>query len=287
MDYCIRATAASGRMRIFAAASRDLVEKSRIIHDTSPIATAALGRLLTAASIMGLMMGNDEDLLTASIRGDGPIGGLLCCADGLGRVRGYAHNPGVNLPPSPAGKLDVGGAIGRGMITITRDTGLKEPYSGTLQLVSGEIAEDIAYYFAKSEQIPTVVALGVLVERDCSVKQAGGFFIQLLPGADDSLIDALEAKIAAIPPVTAMLDGGQTSEQIIHNICSDWDYEITENHPICYQCNCSRHRAEAALCAIDPAQLQTIITEDKSAQIDCHFCNEKYNFTEEDLRGLL
>jgi len=285
-DYCIRATAANGAIRIFVASTQGLVERARQIHELSPVSSAALGRLLSAASIMGLMMGNDDDLLTASIKGSGPLGGLLACADGQGRVRGYAHNPACNLPLRADGKLDVSGAIGAGRLTIIRDMGLKEPYVGNIELISGEIAEDIAYYYAKSEQTPSVVALGVLVDKDYSIRRAGGYFIQLLPGADDSVIDRLEARLAATPPVTAMLDGGLSPEDILKRLASDFDYKITAEHPIGFLCNCSRERVEDALVLVDKNELEDMIKKDKQAEISCHFCNTNYHFNESQLRGL-
>jgi len=282
-DYCIRATAANGAIRIFVATSRHMVERARQIHLTTPVASAALGRLLTGTSIMGLMLGNDDHSLTANIRGDGPIGSLLAVADGRGYVRGYAANPDIDLPLNEDGKLNVSGAIGQGNITVMKDMGLKEPYIGNIELLNGEVAADIAYYYAQSEQTPSVVSLGVLVDLDHSIRQAGGYFIQLLPNASDSIIDKLETKVMKTPPITTMLENGLTPEAILDNLVGEFGYEIMDSHPIEFRCNCSMQRAEGALIAIGKKELNDIIEEDKKAQINCHFCNTSYDFDEEQL----
>ena len=230
-DYIIRATAADGQIRAFAATTRTLVEYARNAHNTSPVATAALGRLLTAGAMMGSMMKGKDDLLTLRIEGDGPIEGLTVTADSLGRVKGYAFNPSVMLPPNAQGKLDVGGALGIGVLNVIKDIGLKEPYVGQTILVSGEIAEDLTYYYATSEQTPSSVALGVLMNKDNTVRRAGGFIIQLLPGASDEIIDGLEKKLAEIDPVTTMLDRNMTPEMILEDV--DY-YESMNNNTSIY-----------------------------------------------------
>ena len=287
MDYCLRATAANGFIRAFAATSKTLADKARILHQSSPTATAALGRALTAAAIMGLMAGNDEVIITISIKGAGHLGGLLAVSNGLGTVKGYTHNPKVEMPLKPNGKLDVGGAIGPGHITVIKDLGLKEPYIGKVELVSGEIAEDIASYFAISEQTPSVLSLGVLVDRDYSVKQAGGFLLQLMPGFDDTLIDKLEATMANFPPITSLLDKGKSPEDVLHELLSEFGYEITQKSPISYDCNCKKDRVVSALVAMGAAELKKVIEEDGKADINCHFCNKHYGFDSEELLEIL
>lgn len=287
MDYCLRATAANGHIRAFAATTKHLVGKAAAIHETTPVASAALGRLLTATSIMGLMAGNDDDLITVNIKGDGPIGGVLATADGLGRVRGYVLNPKGDIASRPDGKLNVGSAVGVGNITVIKDLGLKEPYVGTLELVSGEVAEDIAGYFAFSEQIPSIVSLGVIVERDYSIKQAGGFLLQLMPGFDDALIDALEAKMANFPAITALLEAGKTPEDVMDMLLADFGYEITEKSPLEFYCNCDVERVTGALVSMGAQELKEIIEEDGKAEVNCHFCNKQYVFDRDELIGIL
>lgn len=286
-DYCLRATAANGQIRAFAASSKFLAGEAAAIHNLSPVASAALGRLLTACSIMGLMAGNESDLITVNIKGDGSIGGIVATSDGLGRVKGYVHNPEADIPIKPNGKLDVGGAVGNGTITVIKDLGLKEPYVGKLELVSGEIAEDVANYFAISEQTPSVLSLGVLVDVDHSIKAAGGFLLQLLPGHDDSIIDSLEAKMADFPAITRLFDSGKTPEDILDALLGDFGYEITEKAPIEYYCNCDRDRVTGALIAVGAKDLAQIIEEDGGAEINCHFCSEKYYFDKDALLEIL
>jgi len=286
-DYCLRATAANGHIRAFAATTRHLVNEAAAIHGTTPVASAALGRLLTATAVMGLMAGNDDDLITVNIKGDGPIGGVLATSDGLGRVRGYVHYPDGDIAPRPDGKLNVGGAIGVGQITVIKDLGLKEPYVGTLALVSGEIAEDVAGYFAFSEQVPSIVSLGVIVERDHSIKQAGGFLLQLLPGFDDGLIDALEAKMADFPAITVLLEEGKTPENVLDMLLADFGYEITEKSPLEFYCNCDRDRVTGALVSMGAKELGEIIEEGGKAEVNCHFCNNQYIFNKDELVEIL
>lgn len=285
-DYIIRATAADGQIRAFAATTRTLVEYARNAHNTSPVATAALGRLLTAGAMMGSMMKSKDDLLTIRIEGDGPIEGLTVTADSLGRVKGYAFHPSVMLPPNAQGKLDVGGALGIGVLNVIKDIGLKEPYVGQTILVSGEIAEDLTYYYATSEQTPSSVALGVLMNKDNTVRRAGGFIIQLLPGASDEIIDRLEKKLSEIDPVTTMLDRNMTPEMILEDILGEYGLEILDTLPTEFYCNCDKARVEKALISIGRKELQEMIEEGKTIEVNCHFCNTNYAFTVEELKAL-
>lgn len=285
-DYIIRATAANGQIRAFAATTKNLTEQAREAHNTSPVATAALGRLLTAGAMMGLMMKGKEDILTLRIEGDGPIGGLTVTADSLGRVKGYVFHPSVMLPPNAQGKLDVGGALGIGVLNVIKDIGLKEPYVGQTILISGEIAEDLTYYYATSEQTPSSVALGVLMNKDNTVRQAGGFIIQLLPGASEEIIDRLEKKISELKPVTAMLDQNMTPEMILQEVLGEFGLEILDQMPTEFYCNCDKERVEKALLSIGRKELQEMIEEGKTIEVNCHFCNTNYAFTVEELRAL-
>lgn len=285
-DYIIRATAANGQIRAFAATTKNLTEQAKEAHHTSPVATAALGRLLTAGAMMGLMMKGKDDVLTIRIEGDGPIGGLTVTADSLGRVKGYVFHPSVMLPPNAQGKLDVGGALGIGVLNVIKDIGLKEPYVGQTILVSGEIAEDLTYYYATSEQTPSSVALGVLMNKDNTVRQAGGFIIQLLPGASEEVIDRLEQKLSALEPVTVLLDRGMTPEMILQEVLGEFELEILEQTPTEFYCNCDKKRVEKALLSIGRKELQEMIDEGKTIEVNCHFCNTNYSFTVEELRAL-
>lgn len=285
-DYIVRATAGDHQIRAFAATTRELVEHARQAHNTSPIATAALGRLLTAGSMMGIMMKGEDDLLTIKIQGSGPIEGLTVTADSKGNVKGYAYNPGVMLPPNQDGKLDVGGAVGEGVLSVIKDIGLKEPYVGQTILVGGEIAEDLTYYYATSEQTPSSVALGVLMNKENTVKQSGGFIIQLLPGASDEIIDKLEKKLGEITSITSLLDEGKTPEMILEHILGDFGVEMMEQVPVRFHCNCDKNRVEKALISIGRKELQEMIDDGKSIEVNCHFCNKNYEFTVEDLTDL-
>mgnify|MGYP005764564181 FL=1 len=286
-DYILRATAADGRIRAFAATSRNTVQKAREIHNTSPVVSAALGRLLTAAAIMGAMLKSAKDLITIQITGDGPISGIIATSDSSSNVKGYAVNPDIEMPLRADGKLNVGGAIGSGNLRIIKDIGLKEPYSGSIGLVSGEIAEDLTYYFAKSEQVPSSVGLGVLVDTDTSIKQAGGFIIQLMPDIDDETVDRLEKKLLTIPYITDMLNSGFTPEMMLNEILGDFGVEILDKLPMDYRCSCSKERVGQALISLGKKELSKIIEEDKKAEVTCHFCNKVYNFTEDELKQLL
>ena len=286
-DYIIRATAAEGQIRAFAATTRELTEFARQAHNTSPVATAALGRLLTAGTMMGVMMKGADDILTIKIEGDGPIGGLTVTADSKGDVKGYAYNPEVMLPPNEKGKLDVGGALGIGVLSVIKDIGLKEPYVGQTILVTSEIAEDLTYYFATSEQTPSSVALGVLMNKDNTVRQAGGFILQLLPGASEEVISTLENRLKEITSITSLLDAGNTPEMILEHILGDFSLEILDKIPTQFACNCSRERIEKALISIGKKELQEMINEGKTIEMNCHFCNKHYPVTVEELKGLL
>ena len=286
-DDIIRATAAEGQIRAFAATTRDLVEYARSAHNTSPVATAALGRLLTAGAMMGIMMKGEKDLLTLKIEGDGPIGGLTVTADSRGNVKGYAFHPEVMLPPNAKGKLDVGGALGIGVLSVIKDIGLKDPYVGQTILVTSEIAEDLTYYFATSEQTPSSVALGVLMERDNTVKQAGGFILQMMPGASEEVISALEKRLGEITSITALLDAGNTPEMILEHILGDFGLEILDKLPTAFSCNCSEERIEKALISVGKQELQSMIEDGKTIEVNCHFCNKHYPVTVERLKELL
>lgn len=286
-DYMIRATAAEGQIRAFAATTRDTVEFARNAHNTSPVATAALGRLLTGSAMMGAMMKGEKDLLTVKIEGDGPIGGLTVTADGKGNVKGYAFHPEVMLPPNDKGKLDVGGALGIGVMTVIRDIGMKEPYVGQTILVSGEIAEDLTYYFTTSEQTPSSVALGVLMNRENTVRQAGGFILQMMPGATEEVIAGLEKKLAQLTSVTALLDEGKTPEEILEYILGDYGLDILERTPVRFHCNCSRERIDKALISVGKQELQRMVEEGETIEVNCHFCNRHYPVTVEELQHLL
>lgn len=286
-DYILRATAADGLIRAFAATTKNTVQTARSLHNTTPVASAALGRLLTAGAMMGTMLKGEKDLVTLQIKGDGPIEGLLVTADSKGRVKGYPFNPNVDIPPKSPVKLDVGGAVGKGYLTVIKDLGLKEPYVGKTELVSGEIAEDLTYYYAKSEQIPTAIALGVLVDTDTSIKAAGGFIIQLMPGATLEVATMLEERITHLKYITELLDRGETPETILDAVLGDMNLEIIDKMPTEFYCDCSRKRVEKALISIGEKDLRTILEEDKKAEISCHFCNKVYNFDEADLKKLL
>ena len=286
-DYIVRATAAEGQIRAFAATTKEMAETARKAHDCSPVATAALGRLLTAGAMMGVMMKGDKDVLTLQIKGGGPIGGLTVTADSHGNVKGYAEDPQVMLPANLAGKLDVGGAVGPGILYVIKDLGMKEPYVGQTELQTGEIAEDLTYYFAASEQVPSSVGLGVLMEKNNTVKQAGGFIIQLMPFTDEKVIEALEAKIAQVRPVTAMLDDGMTPEQILEELLGELGLEINETLPAQFHCGCSKERVSKALVSVGAKELQSLIDDGKEIEVNCHFCNTNYSFSVDELKELL
>lgn len=286
-DYIVRATAADSQIRAFAATTREMTEYARKVHEESPVACAALGRLMTAGAMMGAMMKGDKDLLTLQIRADGPLRGMTVTADAKGNVKGFAGNPQVMLPPNALGKLDVGGAVGHGILNVIKDMGMKEPYVGQTQLVSGEIAEDLTYYYATSEQINSSVALGVLMEKDNTVKQAGGFILQLMPFTDDAVIDKLEENVKKLPSVTTMLEEGETPEGMIRRVLDGFDIEFYEETPTGYVCDCSRERVERAIVSIGKKEIQDMIDDQKPIEVNCHFCGKHYEFNVDELKNLL
>lgn len=286
-DYIVRATAANAQIRAFAITSRELVERARSIHDLSPVITAGLGRLLTAGAMMGSMLKGEKDVLTLQIRCDGPVRGLTVTADAKANVKGAALEPQVMLPPNAIGKLDVGGAVGNGILSVIKDMGLKEPYVGQTQLQTGEIAEDLTYYFATSEQVPSAVGLGVLMEKDNTVKQAGGFIIQLMPFADDETISVLEEKLKTMDSVTKILDDGNTPEQLLELLLGDLGLEINDTIPAQYLCDCSRERVERAIISIGKKDIQEMIDDGKQIEVRCQFCDKIYHFEIDDLEKML
>ena len=288
MDYIVNAITSNGAIRVVAADTTELCNRAQEIHKMSPTAAAALGRTLTAAAIMGSMLKSADDSLTIQLNGGGPIGKVVAVGDGNANVKGYVGNPLVDLPLNEKSKLDVGGAIGRdGMLGIIRDLGLKEPYVGQVPLVNGEVAEDLTQYYATSEQLPTAVALGVLVDVDYTIKAAGGFILQVLPGAYDEDIDNVEKTIQSISSVTEMLSNGKKPEDIVEQLLSDYEIEYFDNVPTKYECDCSRDRTDRALISLGKDELTKIIEEDGKAEITCHFCDNIYKYTKEELETLL
>ena len=286
-DYIVRATAADSQIRAFAITSKEMVEEARRAHDTRPVITAALGRLLSGAAMMGTMMKGDNDLLTIQIQCGGPAKGLTVTADSHGHVKGFPMESQVELPLNAQGKLDVGGALGLGVMSVIKDMGLKEPYVGQIALQTGEIAEDLTYYFATSEQIPSAVGLGVLVDKDLSVRQAGGFIIQLMPFTDEKIIDALEKKLSEITSVTNLLEQGYTPERMLEYILGDFGVEITDKIPASFYCNCSKDRVKKAIISIGKKDLNEMIAEGKPIEVKCHFCNTAYTFSIEELKEIV
>ena len=286
-DYMLRATAADGSIRAFAITSKDTVEKARLAHNLSPIATAALGRTMSAALMMGYMLKGDKDTVSIHIEGSGPMKGINVQADAKGCVKGYVFEPDVELPPNSQGKLDVGNAIGIGVLTVIKDMGLKDPYVGQTELKTGEIAEDLTYYFAVSEQVPSSVGLGVLVDVDCSVRQAGGFILQLMPDVSDEVIDKLEEKIKGIKSVTEMFEDNMTPEDIINELLGDFNVEILDKHDVEFKCDCSEERVLKAVAGLNKNDLQSLIDEGEPLEIRCQYCNKIYNFTIDRLKELL
>lgn len=287
MDYIVRATAAGGQIRAFAATTRDLVETAREDHNTSPVATAALGRLLTAGTMMGVMMKGDKDILTLQILGDGPLQGITVTADSKGRVKGYVLNPNVLIPANSIGKLDVGGAIGHGFLRAIKDLGMKEPYSGQVELQTGEIGDDLTYYFATSEQVPSSVGLGVLMEKNNTVKQAGGFIIQLMPFTEEEVIEKLEQNLSQVSSVTSMLEDGYIPEMILEKLLDGMDVEINDTIPTEFYCNCDKQRVAKALISIGKTELESMTTDEEEVELKCHFCNSSYTFDTDELKELL
>lgn len=286
-DYIVRAMAADSQIRAFAATTAGLTEYARNCHNTSPVMTAALGRLMTGALMMGAMLKNDKDVITLQIRGVGPGKGITASANGHGQVNGYSLEPGVMLPPNALGKLDVGGAFKEGYLRVIKDMGLKEPYVGTCELQTGEIAEDLTYYFATSEQIPSSVGLGVLMNRDNTVKCAGGFIIQVMPFVSDEVLDKLEAKLSTIKSVTAILDEGNTPEQMLELLLGDLGLEITDTMPAEFSCNCDKERVEKALISLGRGELDDMIKAGKEIEIKCQICNKAYYFSVDELKKII
>ena len=286
-DYIVRATAANYQIRAFAATTRDLVEYARAAHNTSPVATAALGRLLTAGAMMGVMMKGEKDLLTLQIKAGGPLEGITVTADSKGNVKGYVGNPNVVLHANAQGKLDVAGAVGVGFMNVIKDMGMKEPYVGQTVLQTSEIAEDLTYYFATSEQVPSSVGLGVLMEKDNTVKQAGGFIIQLMPFTEEAVISRLEENLKKVTSVTSLLEEGHTPESLLELLLEGFDIEFNDRIPTQFYCNCSKERVERALISIGKKDIQEMIDEGKEIEMNCHFCNKNYTFTVEELKRIL
>lgn len=286
-DYIVRATAAGNQIRAFAATSRDLVEAARQAHNTSPVATAALGRLLTGGAMMGVMMKGEKDILTLQVKAGGPLEGMTVTADSQGNVKGYVGNPNVCIPANAKGKLDVAAAVGVGFMNVIKDMGLKEPYVGQTVLQTSEIAEDLTYYFATSEQVPSSVGLGVLMNHDNTVKQAGGFIIQLMPFAEEKTIAKLEETIGKLTSVTGMLEEGYTPETMLEKILEGMDVEITDRIPTKFYCNCSKDRVEKALISIGKKDIKEMIQDGKEIELNCHFCNTNYKFSVEELKDIL
>ena len=286
-DYIVRATAADNQIRAFAATTKELVEYARNAHNTSPVATAALGRLLTGGAMMGVMMKGDKDVLTLQIRCSGPIGGLTVTADSKGNVKGYVNNPDVILPANEKGKLDVGKALDLGILSVIKDMGLKEPYVGQVELKTGEIGDDLTYYFASSEQVPSAVGLGVLMEKNNTVCQAGGFIIQLMPFAEEKVIAQLEKNLAEVNSVTELLNQGMTPEMILEKLLGNLGLEINEKTETRFYCNCDKVRVGKVLISIGEKELQDMIDEGKEVELNCHLCNTNYTFSVEELKELL
>jgi molecular chaperone Hsp33 len=282
-DYLIRATALDGRVRVFAVDARGIVEELRQRHQMTPTATAALGRTAMAGLMMGAML-KGEEKLTIQIKGDGPLGQIVVDANAHGEVRGYVTHPETDLPLNPKGKLDVAGAVGEGVLYVIKDLGLKEPYRGSIPIVSGELAEDFTYYFAKSEQTPSAVALGVLVDVDYRVKAAGGFIIQILPGLSDAELSGMETRLSRLPPVTSMLEEGLTLRQMMEKVLGS--VQILNQMPVRFQCQCSRQRAENTLVSLGKEEILNMIEELGQAEVICHFCNEPYRFNRQELQEI-
>lgn len=285
-DYIIRATAADAQIRVFVAYTRDLVEEARSRHNTSPVATAALGRLLTAGAMMGSMLKGEKDVLTLRVNSDGPIDGITVTADSSARVKGYVGNPNVILPANSVGKLDVAGAVGVGFLDVIKDLGLKEPYVGQTVLQTSEIAEDLTYYFASSEQTPAGVGLGVLMNKDNTVAQAGGFIIQLMPFATEEVITKLEENLSQVKSVTSLLADGYRPEELLELLCKDLNPVINDRLDTAFYCNCDKNRVEKALISIGREELASMIEEGKEIEMNCHFCNTNYVFSIEELKRL-
>lgn len=285
-DHIVRVSAADAQIRAFACTTKGVVEAARKAHNTSPVVTAALGRLLSAGAMMGSMLKGDRDILTLQIKGDGPMRGVTVTADSHGKVKGYADVPDVILPANAQGKLDVGGAVGKGTLSVVRDLGLKDPYVGQTLIQTGEIAEDLTYYFATSEQVPSSVGLGVLMERNNTVRQAGGFIVQLMPFADASVIDRLEQNLKGIASVTSMLDEGKSPEQMLKILLEGLSLQVTDTMPVAFSCDCSREKIEKVLISLGGKELREMIEEGKEVEVGCSFCSRHYLFSVDELERL-
>ena len=285
-DYLVRATAADAQIRAFACTTVNTVEAARQAHNTSPVVTAALGRTLSAAAMMGSMLKGEKDYLTIKLKGDGPMQGITVTADAMGNVKGYAVVPDVIIPAKPNGKLDVSGALGAGTLSVIKDMGLKEPYVGQTLLQTSEIAEDLTYYFATSEQVPSSVGLGVLMNRENTVRQAGGFIIQLMPFAEEEIIGKLEENLKKITSVTALLEEGMTPEQILELLLEGLSPVITDRMPVAFTCNCSKERIEKVLVSLGREELEDMVADGQPIEVNCHFCGKSYSFTPKELRKL-
>lgn len=286
-DYLVRATAADAQIRAFACTTVNTVEAARQAHNTSPVVTAALGRTLSAAAMMGSMLKGEKDYLTIKLKGDGPMQGITVTADAMGNVKGYAVVPDVIIPAKPNGKLDVSGALGAGTLSVIKDMGLKEPYVGQTLLQTSEIAEDLTYYFTTSEQVPSSVGLGVLMNRENTVRQAGGFIIQLMPFAEEEIIGKLEENLKKITAVTALLEEGMTPEQILELLLEGLSPVITDRMPVVFTCNCSKERIEKVLVSLGREELEDMVADGQPIEVNCHFCGKSYTFSLEELKGLL
>lgn len=285
-DYLVRAVADDGSFRIFAANTTNTVEEARVRHNCWPVAAAALGRTMTAALLLGANL-KGEDILTIRVLGDGPLGAVIVSANSRGEVRGYVQEPQVSLPSTPEGKLPVGAAVGKGQLHITKDLGLREPFTGSVELVSGEIAEDIAYYLSTSEQTPSAVSLGVLVETDNSVVAAGGLMLQLLPNTSEEVLEKLEQNLAQLPHISTLITNGETPEDIIYRVTQGTAIKILEKTPASFKCQCSRSRLEELLIGIGKEEVTSMLEEQGEAEVNCHFCAEKYLFDKNDLQAIL
>ena len=285
-DYLVRGTAAQAQIRAFACTTGGLTEKARSIHNTSPVASAALGRLLTAGCMMGSMLKGENDLLTLQISGDGHLGGLTVTAVAAGHVKGYVNQPDVILPANAKGKLDVGGAVGKGILRVVKDMGLKEPYVGQTDLQTGEIAEDLTAYFALSEQVPSSVGLGVLMNRENTVRRAGGFIIQVMPFAEEQVIARLEKNLSGVSSVTSLLDQGSTPEDLLMLLLDGLDPVCADTIPLSFFCGCGRERVERALISIGRAELEDMIADGRETEVSCQFCGRRYVFSPEELKKM-
>ncbi len=286
-DYIVRASAADCKVLAMAASTRETVEEARKAHNSSPVVTAALGRLLTAGAMMSASLKGEKELLTLRINSSGPMGGMIVTGDSKGNVKGYAFHPKAIVPANEKGKLDVARVVGKGRLLVIKDLGLKEPYVGQTELVSGEIAEDLTYYFAASEQIPSSVGLGVLMEKNNTVRQAGGFFIQLMPFTEERIIEKIEDSLSKIPSVTELLDEGKSPEQMLSLFLGDLGLCITDRLPLQWHCSCSIEKIEKAIASIGKKEIEEMIEEGKPVEVTCHFCNKNYSIEVEKLRDLL